>query len=155
MKAVFEASDGTTHATAALAKKREELTEAVAELRTVVKRIGRLNAESLLTADGVPFELGRSRDYYFVADTLIGLPRLLTVWLYPYSIDVDMDRDGVLTLREYKHGDRNDGRWTHYRIDELYSEKAAAEAAVLARAEQRLAEMQADMETMRKERRAR
>ena len=109
----------------------------------------RLLAASALTADGQPLEFGRSRDYWYVTPSFIGMPRLGKMYFWPSGLRVDMDyAGGALTLREYCHERKE---YVSRKICELYADERKAKEALLAACEQRIAEWNEELAKIRKD----
>ena len=144
---VFQSSDGKTHSSLVAAERHNELLEAKQAFEEAGRRAVKALGATAVTADGQPFDMRHSRDYWFISmNYLGGLPRFVKVWLWPHNAEIETDRDsGQLSLREYNHDRREH---ITYRINELYFSQEAAKIAYRAACEKRLEELTAEVEAL-------
>lgn len=140
MKQVYEAA-GKTFATAEAAKRHERLLEVQRELEAAANKVKRCLGETALTADGQPFSMSSSTYYWFISPSYAGLPRLVSVWVWPHHMELDADEPkACLKVRWLRRdGDRSD--YISLRVNELYADQAKAKAAYVAACKERLAEL--------------
>ena len=97
---VFKADDGSDHATAEEAKRRNELLEAKREFDAACKKLQRRLSEAVKTADGEWFEFGY-KEYWHVVRFLGQVPRLERLLVYHYSANIEVGDDAVVRVRWY------------------------------------------------------
>lgn len=140
MKPIYKSKDGTEHETADAAARHNKLLVATQELREAADRVRKCLGATALTADGEPFDMSHSRDYWCLHQAWPGMPRLEKVWFWPHNcLDVETDREnGGIMLRDSRSDER---RQRVYRVSELYADERNARAALLAACKERLAEL--------------
>lgn len=150
VKAVFKANDDSEHPTAEAAEKRNELLVAKKAFEAAGDSVKRCLGASALTADGQPFEMGRSADYYRVASGHGAFfPQLVKMWIYPHNAHIDADRDSPLCVRWYEHREKGGGDYQSCPISSLYSDKTEARKAWLAACEKHVAEIAQEFEEIK------
>ena len=129
MNAVFKASDGSEHATAAKAKRHEAIVKAAKRLAEAAGEVERALGESFLTADGEHFDMHKFRSYWRVQNRWCDLPIVVEISVYPHGLSIDLDRSrNRAVVRWYEHSDRSGGSYTTHPISEMYAQKSNAEA---------------------------
>lgn len=153
MKPVFKARDDSEHTSAEAAERHNKLLDATETFRRAADMVCKYLGETAVTADGHPFDMSRSGFYWLVRKSLMGLPALGQVWIWPHNCYIETD-DGRLVYRSYEHGG-----YVTYRISDLYVSERAARRAHIEACEQRIVEFQEEVaglktELKQKERRA-
>lgn len=125
IKTKFQSGDGETHDTKAAAERRNKLREANKKLKEACDTIKLLIGEQAMTADGVPFDPRRWRDYWRVLVYWGQKPCVRKVNLYPHTCEIDFEyATEMLVVREF-----SEGKYVTHRINDLYSTEHAANAA--------------------------
>jgi hypothetical protein len=145
----FKTSDGKTFDTREEAERHELLRVARDEFEQARTVLARLLAESHQTADGRRFSFDQWQ-YYYIAPGWEGLPRLTRVMFHGFNLDWESQFDGreFPVIRQWE-GEGKDRRLLTYRFDCLYGSERAAEKALLAAQEKRLAELAESIEDLR------
>lgn len=152
MKPVYKASDDSEHPTQKAAEHREKLLKAAKELVEACKKVSKLLAGAALTGDGQEFDPSLSAHYWIVQEPYGRMPFFRDVYLYPYSMEVDLDRDdGTIILREWQQPDRGEGRYVTYKVSELYSTKKAAMEAYIEACDKWLADCKMSVDQVKGE----
>ena len=130
----YRTSDGAEFDGKAEAVVHEELIECMEEYEAAKKRFARAVLKTQKTADGEPFDLTKTREYYRVREWPY-FPELERIIIYPHSVVID-ERDCGCVI---------DGKWegskwktTEYRISSLYYSEENALKALLAAQEREL-----------------
>ena len=141
MNQVYKATDGSEHAKAKDAKRRDALVSATEAFKVAQRKLCALLIAGAMTADGAPFDFTR-RSYWRIREWWGQAPSLVEVMLWPYATTVDFDyRIETFVVRE----NDNSEKCVQYRVGELYADERAARKAMAELYRQRLAEMQADI----------
>lgn len=123
----FRTNDGKTFTDKADAERHEKLVEAEAEYKRAMSTYARRLFETQKTADGHPFELGLTRNYYYVAHYYdnLSVPRLVSVSFSHLDARLDeKGRDDVIVITG-----TNDSKMK-YQITSLYRDRVNAEKAL-------------------------
>jgi hypothetical protein len=125
-------SHGKAFDNRAEAERHSELVKAREALETAQRNFQRLLAESATTADGFPFEFGVFSDYHRLVKPCNARPylRALTYMCWSWTVRDPVDRPGMVEIREEEALDGRPSVWVPIR--ELYRDRKAAEAALLA-----------------------
>jgi hypothetical protein len=144
----FRASDGREFSSKRDAERYEMLLQAKRVHDNAKAVLCRALAETQKTADGVPFEFGVFKDYYYIMEW-DGFPHLRQVDFVCMhgADDFVLHADGTISLVDT----RAEGRRREHRISELYCARQAALKALIDVREKRLAELAADTKKMKAE----
>ena len=125
-------TDGAKFTDPQAAERHEAIVTAMHAYQAARRNFGDMLAESFRTADGVPFEFGIFRDYYYVTPGWDGVPMIHTVNFncgnWEYQLD-EYHETGRFSLATIDRGDNN--RRTEYKIADIYRHKANAERALV------------------------
>lgn len=132
------------------AERHDQLYTAREAYQDAGKKYQRLLAESVKTADGVQFEFGVFRDYYYVTPYFYKMPEIDKVCYLCDSWAVRGNGEQDVEIRDELQRDGSDKvhrPWV--KITDLYYSREAAERALLAAREKWLADAAADVEKLR------
>jgi len=139
----FKTTDGSEFDTEAKAETHEALYQANEEYQSARRKLGRLLAETQITADGEQFQFGVYRDYHRIVPNYWGWPSLDRVPYLGWNWRWDNAGDRfVIHVEEYLNG-VNQNR--SYAIGDLYASERKAREALIAAREERLGEFQAEL----------
>lgn len=144
---VFRTSDGAEFDNEEQATRHEDLLDRKHKFQIAFERLGDALAETQKTADGSLFEFGVCRDYYAIAPSWVGLPRLRKIWFsYMGENRFEINEDDEVILIHQENQSR-----IEYRISELYRSEKEAKKALLAAQDERLEHLRQEVEELRAE----
>jgi hypothetical protein len=125
-------SHGKAFDNRAEAERHSDLVAAREHLESAQRNFQQLLAESAKTADGFPFEFGVFSDYHCLVKPCNARPYLRTLiyMCWSWTVRDPVDRPGMVEIREEGALDGRPSVWVPIR--ELYRNRKAAEAALLA-----------------------
>jgi hypothetical protein len=142
----FQTSDGFEYDTEEEAERHEAVATAKQNYEGARDAFCRVLAESQKTADGVPFEFGVFRDYWFILEW-DGFPRLHKVcFLCMRNDNFELNEGSEISLVQEENGRRRT-----FKISDLYWNHKAAGRALLKVQAERLKEFGESMEKLQAE----
>jgi hypothetical protein len=147
-KTTYRTDDGREFTDQKQAERHDRLVKAKREYESAKRTLGKLMAESCLTADGQPFKIGLWPDYYWITPGYFSMPSLLKVSFWGTNWDWEESSDEATTvvlLSDLSDSGQQLGHIRRFPINELYANKDRAQAALIEAQRKWLREMVAEV----------
>lgn len=138
-KAVYKASDGSEHASAAAADRRNTLVTLSDEASKAIEAALRAMGDAALTADGTPLGACKSSTCWWIATGFADLPQLFEEYFWPHYLEFCIDDRRQRVVVNFDKWN-NSGQRNRKEIDvrELYFDREKAQRVHVEAVEKRI-----------------